>query len=275
MVNALLTNDAVLAALPAMLAGRIGTLDVLAETGSTNDDLLAAEPPAEGTVAALVAERQTRGRGRHGRSWQMPADAGVCISVATRYRELPAELSLLTVATGVAIAAALDELAGVNVALKWPNDLLLAGRKLGGILLESRFAGSALLVVAGCGLNWRLPADFAVAEQRGLPPGDLAAAMAPGTLPPRAAVAATIVAAMTRALTDSQARVPEAVTAAFAARDFLRGRAVAVVDGGRAVQGIGAGVSSDGALLLTCSDGTQREIRSGSVELDSIAAERR
>jgi BirA family biotin operon repressor/biotin-[acetyl-CoA-carboxylase] ligase len=136
---------------------------VVAETGSSNADLLAAAHAgaAEGTV--LVADAQTAGRGRLGRRWASPAGAGLTFSVLLRPAGVPAALlGWLPLLTGVAAVAAVRGVAGVDAALKWPNDVLAGGAKLGGILAER--AGSA--VVVGLGINvWQgradLPADAA------------------------------------------------------------------------------------------------------------------
>ena len=134
---------------------------VVAETGSSNADLLAAARAgaAEGTV--LVAEAQTAARGRLGRRWVSPPRAGLTFSVLLRPDGVPgALLGWLPLLTGVAVAAAVHTVAAVEASLKWPNDVLVGGAKLGGILAER--AGSA--VVAGIGINvWQgradLPAD--------------------------------------------------------------------------------------------------------------------
>jgi BirA family biotin operon repressor/biotin-[acetyl-CoA-carboxylase] ligase len=131
---------------------------VVAETGSSNADLLAAAHAgaAEGTV--LVADAQTAGRGRLGRRWASPAGAGLTFSVLLRPAGVPAALlGWLPLLTGVAAVAAVRGVAGVDAALKWPNDVLAGGAKLGGILAER--AGSA--VVVGLGINvWQGRADL-------------------------------------------------------------------------------------------------------------------
>ena len=123
---------------------------VVAETGSTNADLLAVarEGAREGVV--LVAEAQTAGRGRMGRRWTSPPRAGLTFSVLLRPYGVPAALlGWITLLTGTAVAAALPTVAAVQPRLKWPNDVLVGRGKLGGILAER--SGSA--VVVGIGLN--------------------------------------------------------------------------------------------------------------------------
>ena len=141
----------------ALLATRFAVRWVPA-TGSTNDDLRAAAAAgaAEGTV--LVADHQSAGHGRRGRSWEAPAGASLLLSILLRPDLEPDDLHLLTTAVGVATAEAVDEELAVPVGLKWPNDLVVATdageRKVGGILAETTWSGDRLdAVVIGLGLN--------------------------------------------------------------------------------------------------------------------------
>jgi BirA family biotin operon repressor/biotin-[acetyl-CoA-carboxylase] ligase len=137
------------------------------EIGSTNDEAmrLAAGGAPEGTV--VMAARQNAGRGRQGRAWHSPAGAGLYLSVLLR-PEVTDRTAMLTLMAGVAAADAVERAAGLAVALKWPNDLVVlrAGgrRKLGGILAEASLAGTGPAhVVIGIGINVRrtaLPAGL-------------------------------------------------------------------------------------------------------------------
>jgi BirA family biotin operon repressor/biotin-[acetyl-CoA-carboxylase] ligase len=143
-------------------------LDVLAQTGSTNDDLLAAARAGAAEGAVLVAEHQTRGRGRQGRQWVSRTGSALIFSVLLRPAAVPpADRGWLPLLTGVAVARALRQVAGVDAALKWPNDVLADGAKLAGILAEQ--AGEAIVI--GVGLN------VAATRDELPPPG-------PGALPP-------------------------------------------------------------------------------------------
>jgi BirA family biotin operon repressor/biotin-[acetyl-CoA-carboxylase] ligase len=125
-------------------------LDVLAQTGSTNDDLLAAARAGAAEGAVLAAEHQTRGRGRQGRQWVSRTGSALIFSVLLRPAAVPpADRGWLPLLTGVAVARAVRQQAGVDAALKWPNDVLAGGAKLAGILAEQ--AGEA--IVMGVGLN--------------------------------------------------------------------------------------------------------------------------
>jgi BirA family transcriptional regulator, biotin operon repressor / biotin---[acetyl-CoA-carboxylase] ligase len=111
---------------------------------------LAAEGAADGTV--VVADSQAAGRGRRGHVWLDEPGASLLVSIVLRPRLETARLPLLSLAAGVAVADALAEVAGLVPRLKWPNDVLVGGRKIAGILLESR-VGPAPLVVLGIGVN--------------------------------------------------------------------------------------------------------------------------
>jgi BirA family biotin operon repressor/biotin-[acetyl-CoA-carboxylase] ligase len=138
-------------AVTARLAGR-WLVDAVAETGSTNADLLAAAATGAPAGTVLVAELQSGGRGRLGRSWVSPAGAGLTFSVLLRPVPPVSAWGWLPLLTGLALARTL----GSAARLKWPNDVLLGpeGKKVAGILVQSGAAGSgAGAVVAGVGLN--------------------------------------------------------------------------------------------------------------------------
>ncbi len=145
--------------------GLWSAVEVVASTGSTNADLLARGGP-EGQV--LVAEEQTAGRGRLGRSWTSVPGASLTFSVLLRPSSVPlARRGWLSLLTGGAVASAVRSAAGVSAELKWPNDVLVGGRKLAGILAEQSTDGSA--VVVGVGLNVAAPPDALPLSPTGLP----------------------------------------------------------------------------------------------------------
>ena len=131
-------------------------VDWVDETGSTNADLLAAARQGAESGAVLVADYQRAGRGRRGRSWEAVPGSSLLFSVLVR-PGLPAEAAhLVTTALALSAVEACDALAGVRPGLKWPNDLVVADRKLAGVLAESVVAGERLeAVVVGMGLNVR------------------------------------------------------------------------------------------------------------------------
>lgn len=128
-------------------------LDVVAETGSTNADLLARAGTGDDIDGAvLLAESQTAGRGRHGRHWVTPPGTALALSVGVAAdRVPPAGWGWLTLATGVAVADALVDVGVIDAGLKWPNDVVVGDRKLAGILAE--VAAPTAVIVVGLGLN--------------------------------------------------------------------------------------------------------------------------
>ncbi len=128
-------------------------IDVVAETGSTNADLLARAAAGEDIDGAvLIAESQTAGRGRHGRTWSTPPGSQVALSAGVGVGAVPSDAwGWLPLLTGVAVVDAVAEVAGVTAGLKWPNDVLVGTGKLAGILAE--VAAPAPVVVVGLGLN--------------------------------------------------------------------------------------------------------------------------
>ncbi len=128
-------------------------IDLVEETGSTNADLLARAAAGEDIDGAvLIAESQTAGRGRHGRSWSTPPRSQIALSAGVGVTGVPSDTwGWLPLLTGVAVVDAVAELAGVAAGLKWPNDVLVGTGKLAGILAE--VAAPQPVVVVGLGLN--------------------------------------------------------------------------------------------------------------------------
>ena len=146
------------AALTAALAdsGLWRAVEVVEAIGSTNAELVARAGTDEAEGLVLVAEHQQAGRGRLDRAWTSPPRSGLTVSVLLRPGVPVARRAWLSLLTGVALAEAVRSVTGVQVSLKWPNDLLAGdGRKLAGILAES--AGTA--VVVGVGLNVSTTSD--------------------------------------------------------------------------------------------------------------------
>ncbi|WP_379654624.1 bifunctional biotin--[acetyl-CoA-carboxylase] ligase/biotin operon repressor BirA [Pseudoxanthomonas sp. UC19_8] len=247
----LLDADALRAALPAQALALIAQLEVAWSLDSTNSELLRRTSPDYG-CAVLLAERQTGGRGRRGRSWASPLAAHIYLSVARRYSGGLARLGGLSLVAGVAVAEALRALGLAQVGLKWPNDLAVDGRKLGGLLVEGGGeAGGPVRAVVGIGLNVRMPQVQGEAIDQ--PWIDLAGALP--TPPARQAVAAAVLAQLLPALAlfDSEGLAP--FLSRYAALDALRGRAVTLkLDEGNVV-GTAEGIAEDGALRVATAQG--------------------
>lgn len=240
------------------------SLDLVPTTGSTNTDLAsrAAELP-EGAV--LVAEEQTSGRGRLDRAWSAPARSGLFFSVLLK-PDVPAQrLAWLPLLTGVAVATALARAAGVDTALKWPNDLLVTvggeERKAGGILAER--AGDHGVVV-GVGLNVTLRADELPVPTAG------SLALADAVCTDRD----PLLRAVLRSLEEWYGRWTAAggdpaasgLQAAYAAGCATLGRTVrAELPGDRALTGEAAAIDGDGRLVVATPDGRREAVGAGDI----------
>jgi BirA family biotin operon repressor/biotin-[acetyl-CoA-carboxylase] ligase len=262
----LLDADALRAAVPAPVAAGIARLDVAWSIDSTNSELLRRGAPSRG-VDVLLAERQTGGRGRRGRPWQSPLGANLYLSVSRAFEGGLARLGGLSLVAGLAAAEALHALGYPQVALKWPNDLVVADggglRKLGGLLVEGggEHGGPANAVI-GLGLNVAMPARAGARIDQ--PWIDLAAL---GGAPPRTQLAAALVAHLVRALDlfDRDGFAPFAER--WQALDALRGRDADLhLPGGiERVHVLGLGVG--GALRVRGADGRERDVHAGEVSL--------
>lgn len=243
---ALLDAQAIAAGLaPEARAGLAG-IEVLFETDSTNAVALREPAPAHGTRAWL-AERQTAGRGRRGRRWASPLAAHVYLSLSHRFDGGLQALQGLSLAVGVAAADALHALGYSRVRLKWPNDLMADGRKLGGILVEiGGEAGGPMRVVVGLGLNVAMPAS--AARDIDQPWCDLASLSdAP---PSRQAVCVALLDALLPMLARFEREGLPAFQAGWARHDMLAGQRVRLRVGDREVEGVALGITADGALRL-------------------------
>jgi BirA family biotin operon repressor/biotin-[acetyl-CoA-carboxylase] ligase len=214
---------------------------------------LAADGAEAGTV--VVAGEQTGGRGSRGRGWQSPP-GGLWLSALFRPRS-SAGVELFGLRIGLAVADAVEALGpGIAVQIKWPNDLMVGDRKLGGILCEARWQGETLAwMVAGVGLNVAnsIPVDLA----------GTATALAerlPGVTPDLLEPEVTM---RLRALDPASERLGPAELAGLRHRDWLYGRRLRSPAPGRAT-----GISEGGALLVRDDSGTTIAVRAGTVELD-------
>jgi len=232
-------------------------------TGSTNADALALVGPVS-RPQVFITECQLAGRGRRGRAWQSPFAANLYISI--RYT-LPggfAALGGLSLAVGVSVAEALRELEpALPIALKWPNDLLVDGAKIGGVLIE--LAGEMdgrVDVVIGVGLNGRMTAAQADAiDQRWI---DLAAVLP--QMPSRTDLTSQVITRLMDMLARFEVHGFDAFAESFAKLDAVSGKNVIVRAVDQELVGVAAGVASDGALLLKTKDGL-RSLYGGEVSL--------
>jgi len=244
----LLDRDRILSAIGADAGRHIADLRLCDDIDSTNSYLMReAEAGAPGGTLCLT-ERQSAGRGRHGRTWVSPYGANLYLSLLWRYPMGPAGLGGLSLAAGAAVAGVLADEGVPDVALKWPNDVLWQGRKLAGLLLE--VAGESQgpsLVVVGLGLNTRLGAAQAAAIEQ--PWVDLAA-IPGGAGKGRNLLAGRIAERLVDTLATYGADGFAPFLPAWERFDRYRGAPVEVRLGDRSWVGTHAGITRQGALRL-------------------------
>ncbi|MEU3978754.1 biotin--[acetyl-CoA-carboxylase] ligase [Streptomyces sp. NPDC026672] len=240
---------------------------VVQRTGSTNSDLVALAGRGEaGEGAVLVAEEQTAGRGRLDRQWTAPARSGLFFSVLLRPAGVPVERwGWLPLLTGVAVATGLAEAAGVDTALKWPNDLLVTvggeERKAGGILAERVGADG---VVVGVGVNVSLRADELPVPQAGSLV--LAGAATTDRDPLLRAVLRSLEDWYDRWRTAGGDPAASGLQETYAAGCATLGRTVrAELPGDRSITGEAVALDGDGRLVIATSEGVQEPVGAGDI----------
>ena len=263
----LLDADAMRGQLSLLARRALIQIDVEPVVDSTNARLLAAPLPLPGRFVACAAEYQTAGHGRRGRAWLSPFSAGLCLSLACRLNTRHAQFGTLSLAVGVAVRRALAAMRIEGVELKWPNDLIVADRKLGGVLVELRGEASGPAhVVIGVGLNVSaVPERIGDADSDALPPVcllDLGDGMPPGRNALAAAVLSSIVAVVEGFGRDGFAPFIDEWRAA----DYLAHKTVRIDGEVLSVTGTAVGIGDDGALRVE-TDGHIRDFISGEVSV--------
>lgn len=266
-----------------------GELEAMRQRGAAGNAREAAAGPygrrlGDTQPCLLVAEHQVLGRGRQGRGWLSAPGASLTFSLALPLA--PRDWSGLSLAVGVALADALEppdpDAAAPRIGLKWPNDLWLmdagllgAGRKLGGVLIETVVVGGRRMVVVGVGLNIA-PLPAAAGAPRELAHGYASLQeLAPPLQAP--AVLHRVALPVVRALLQFEREGFAGFAPAYDRRDLLRGRPVAAIDAANAaasVSGMAEGVAPNGALRVRSDDGVLREIISGEVSVRLTASAR-
>jgi BirA family biotin operon repressor/biotin-[acetyl-CoA-carboxylase] ligase len=235
--------------------------------GSTND--VAHERATAGAAGGLlvIADEQTAGRGRLDRRWWAPPGSSLLLSLLLRPPLPPAQAARLTMCLGLAAVEGIEAVTGLHPGLKWPNDLLLAGRKLGGMLTELRLDGERLAyAVLGLGINVNItfpPSASASTAPPELADSAIGLSMALGRPVDRLALLAALLARCEAWYERTLAG--ESPHAAWAARLDTIGRRVTVKMAAGSVIGIAVGVTPEGGLLMRDDAGAEQIVWSGDV----------
>ncbi len=264
----LLEEGAIRDALPVEVRALLSRLEIHPEIDSTNRYLVTRAAEGARSGYACLAERQSAGRGRRGRRWVSPFGANLYLSLLWRFERDPASLGTLSLAAGVAVARALERLGVARLGLKWPNDVVVEGRKLGGLLLE--LAGEAAgpsRVVVGVGINVRMP--DAAARQIDQPWADLQGELGTGT-PSRNRIAALVLAELLPAMAAFARSGFAPFRSDWARWDVVTGRTVTLHLPDRELPGRALAVDATGALVLEDDSGVRQAYSSGEVSLRRV-----
>ena len=194
----------------------------------------------------LIAKSQTAGRGRRGRAWVSKPDAGLYLSLMRSFTLAPDALQGLSLVVGMAVRTTLTSLGAKEISLKWPNDLVYHGRKLGGVLLELRQEADLCHVVMGVGINIDLATQEALSLDR--PTVDLAEIM--GEAVAQKALCAALLNQLSQDIDQFIAQGFESFVVRWNEADYYLGKRVVVEQGEHRLLGVSRGVDSTGALLL-------------------------
>jgi BirA family biotin operon repressor/biotin-[acetyl-CoA-carboxylase] ligase len=256
--------------LPTDVAARLRSAQCVWRTSSTNLDLLERQAGSVGSFDFLTAECQIKGRGRRARVWYAPPCGAVCLSLTWNFAALPPDVSALSLAVGVCVLRALRQVTVSGATLKWPNDIVVNGDKLGGILIELRAEASGpAYIVIGIGINVVLgDTVHRQIEASGTRAADLLG------LGVQRADRNTIVAALIACTVSGLQQFERDGFSSFAAEwreaDALAGKAVVVSSETGSVTGHARGIDIDGALCLQTRDGLQRFV-TGDVSVRTVA----
>jgi BirA family transcriptional regulator, biotin operon repressor / biotin---[acetyl-CoA-carboxylase] ligase len=243
------------------------SLVVLDEIDSTNDEAARQLTAGRATPFAVLARRQTRGRGRFGRVWHSDSPVNLYASFAFRPSVAPDRMQTFTLWMGLNVCELLANFAGVTPGIKWPNDIVFDGRKAGGMLTEARVDADQIRdLVFGLGLNVNTPASRWPAEiaRRAVSLQDITGTPLDLNRLAAALIGRVLLAYETFATGDHLKTFADL----WHKYDQLRGKAVTLLEGGRRHHGTVAGLDDEGALLLRDGQGHVNRFRAGEVTME-------
>lgn len=246
---------------------RLDIIEVFSEIESTNSYLLDQPSPTPGRYRVALADHQTAGRGRLDRTWQSPPSSGLCLSMAYTFRSVPDKLPSLTLALGIGVADALERLGISGIKLKWPNDIIAGGGKLGGILTEvQNGASDGVAVVAGIGLNVDLPDSMQTLDESSRTYKIVDLKSCTGSPPSREKLSVAVIEGVFDCMMrfESDGFVP--FQNDWEKYDWLKGKQIIADMADGRCTGVADGVDTDGALIIQTAEG-RRRIISGTITL--------
>jgi BirA family biotin operon repressor/biotin-[acetyl-CoA-carboxylase] ligase len=255
-----LRSDRILGAMSRRARAWLKSLEVYPVIGSTNAELMSRAQQQEVDGIVCTAELQLAGRGRRGRGWFSPFGANLAVSMAMAIERPASGLGGVSLVVGLAVLDALEQQGVTGLSLKWPNDVLLGGAKLGGILIEMVHGGRIVLVI-GVGLNVALPDPIRAAL-----PQDVADLSGISPRPSRSALAGRIISAIVEFVEEFSRIGFAPFKPAFDSRHAYHGRQCRVLLGDSGVTGMVAGVTDEGELILQTAAGP-RTFNAGEVSL--------
>ncbi|HNP64754.1 MAG TPA: biotin--[acetyl-CoA-carboxylase] ligase [Woeseiaceae bacterium] len=261
-----LDADAILDCLPGDVRKDIGQLQAFATIDSTNTYLMQAPGPSPGQLNIAATSNQLAGRGREGKSWHTPPGSGVCLSAAYTFPSQPENLPALTLAIGLAALTALKGLGATGIQIKWPNDLVARGGKLGGILTEVQSSSSkGVTVVCGIGINVDLGEEIDTGMRSDWAKGVVDLYALCRNKPSYDEVAAALITQFSNTFREYELDGFAPLVARWSQHDWLVGRDLIVQSAQQEIRGIGAGIAEDGALLVETRANGTRHVVSGTI----------
>lgn len=234
---------------------------------------LAYEGCPEGTV--VIADCQTQGRGRLGRTWESGRQKGIWMSIVLRPDIAPEEIQIITLAASVAVADSIEKVTGIRTGIKWPNDVILDGRKVCGILTEMNSEIEQVnFIVIGIGINVNQTEDAFSGElsdkATSLKIYSKAAGINGSKCFKRAEIAREVLTELERVYERVKNGSIESVVNRWKELSITLGRKVRAVARNTEFIGTAVDLTEDGKLIILCSDGTRREVSSGEISVRGV-----
>ena len=251
----LLDADSIKTNLEESTSSWVQRIDIATCTESTNSDLLDWSRMTQIDGWIRLAEVQTQGRGRRGRRWVSPVAKNIALSIGVVVDRPTAEIGAISLAIGLQVASVLERMDISDVKLKWPNDLLIGQRKVGGILIELADTNRAATLIVGIGLNVSYAPDVDVTrDYRATRIADHSAIFS------RNYIVSQLIDATYLAIRRFEVSGFEWFKKDWEERDWLRGKHVVLKGAEPPIEGIGLGVDSDGGYRIQSNEGTKRAI---------------